>query len=278
LDCVFCQLGQTTNKTIDCKEYVPTEAVLSEINSWFTSGGQADYITLAGSGEPTLHSGFGKVLEFIRTNTEIPSALLTNGVMLYLQEIREAASLANIVKVSLSAWHQASFEWVNRPLPQLRFSQVIKGLKIFRTQFNGQIWMEIFLIPGMNAMTENVQKIAILAKDIAPDRIQLNTAVRPPSEDFVTTLPRERMSALTHLFQPVAEIIAEFNAPYKSHMQANQDTILEMLRRRPCTAKQIADGFGMHLNEVLKYIGKLMRNHLISVELKKNGMFFCSVE
>lgn len=273
-DCVFCQLGRTTNKTIRRKEYVPTERVLAELKRWLSSDGQADYITLSGSGEPTLHTGFGKILDFIRTNTDIPSALLTNGAMLYLPAVRQAASTANVVKVSLSAWNHALFTWMNRPPRQLRFEQVIEGQKRFRAQFNGRIWMEIFLIAGMNSMPEDVGKIAALAKEIAPDRIQLNTAVRPPSEFFVTPLSRERMSALTHMFQPQAEIIAEFSTSHHARVQANQDTILEMLLRRPCTAKQVADGFGMHLNEVLKYLGNLMRNDHIRAQIKKNDVYY----
>ncbi len=273
-DCVFCQLGRTTHKTIRRKEYVPTELVLAELKRWLSSGGQADYITLSGSGEPTLHTGFGKILEFIRTNTDIPSVLLTNGAMLYLPAVRQAASAANVVKVSLSAWNQASFTWMNRPPRQLRFEQVIDGQKRFRAQFNGQLWMETFLIAGMNSMPQDVGKIAALAKEIVPDLIQLNTAVRPPSESFVAPLSKERLSALTHLFEPQAEVIAEFSTSNHAHVKANQDTIMEMLQRRPCTAKQIADGFGMHLNEVLKHLGNLMRNDHIRAQIRKKEVYY----
>jgi len=273
-DCVFCQLGQTTNKTIERKDYVPIDAVLEEIKHWLTSDGQADYITLSGAGEPTLNSSFGKVLEFIRNSTDIPSALLTNGAMLHLPEVRKAASAASVVKISLSAWNQASLEWVNRPNPQLTFDQLINGLKAFRAQFSGRLWMEVFLISAVNSMHKEIRKIAALAKDIAPDRIQLNTAVRPPSEDFVTPLSEERMSLLTNMFQPAAEIITNFNTFNRAGLQANQDTILKMLQRRPCTARQIADGFGMHLNEVLKYLGILMRNRYIRAVTKKNDVYY----
>jgi len=273
-DYIFCQLGRTTNKTIRRREYIPTERVIEELKHWLSSDGQADYITLSGSGEPTLHTGFGKILEFIRTNTDVPAALLTNGAMLYLPAVRQAASTANVVKVSPSAWNQALFTWMNRPSRQLQFEQVIDGQKKFRAQFDGRIWMEIFLIAGMNSMPADVEKIAALAKEIAPDCIQLNTAVRPPSEFFVAPLSRERMSALRHMFQPQAEIIAEFSTSHHAHVQANQDTILEMLLRRPCTATQIADGFGMHLNEVLKYLGNLMRNDQIRTQRKKNDVYY----
>ncbi len=168
LDCVFCQLGRTTKKTVHRQEYVPTEASWPNWESGLKTDGQADYITLSGSGEPTLHSRFGEVLEFIRAKTTIPAVLLTNGTMLQFPEVREAAATANVVKVSLSAWDQASYGWVNRPHPQLQFDQLVKGQKDFRAQFKGQLWMEVFLVAGMNSMPADVSKIADHGKKDRP--------------------------------------------------------------------------------------------------------------
>ncbi|MBW1759301.1 MAG: radical SAM protein [Deltaproteobacteria bacterium] len=276
LDCVFCQLGRTLKKTITRKEYVPTEAVLAELEDWMKTDGEADFITLSGSGEPTLHSRFGEVLEFIRANTTIPAVLLTNGTLLHLPEVRDAAAHAQVVKVSLSAWNQISYGWVNRPHPQLQFDQLVEGQKAFRAQFKGKLWMEVFLIGGMNSMPADVQKIAAIAKQINPDRIQLNTSVRPPAEEFATALSKERMTALTHLFDPEAEIIAEFSSKHIKEVQANEETIFSMLKRRPCTSEQISEVFGMHLNEVSKYLGKLMRNGQIHVERENSSVFYAA--
>ena len=278
LDCVFCQLGRTMNKTVHRLEYVPTDSVLAELGEWLKRDGQADYITLSGSGEPTLHSGFGKVLEFIRSQTTIPAVLLTNGTMLQLREVREAAACANVVKVSLSAWNQASYGWVNRPHKQLPFDQLVKGQKDFRAQFKGQLWMEVFLVAGMNSMPIDVSQIADHAKEIGPDRIQINTAVRPPAEDFAIALSEDRMQSLRHLFHPTAEIIAEFKAKHANHIQANQATIFSMLKRRPCTAEQIADIFGMHLNEVSKYLGKLMRADQIRAQRERATVYYAATD
>ena len=122
---------------------------------------QADYLTLSGSGEPTLHAEFGRVLAFLR-DQPIPSVLLTNGTLLNLPEVREAAALAQVVKVSLSAWDRKSFEWVNRPHPQLAFESFFDGLKQFRNGYDGQLWLEVFLLTGINAMARDVEKIALL--------------------------------------------------------------------------------------------------------------------
>jgi len=275
-DCVFCQLGRTTEKTITRREYVPTERVLSELHEWLDKDGRADYITLSGSGEPSLHSRFGEVLEFIRSQSTIPAVLLTNGTMLNLQEVRDAAACADVVKTSLSAWDQHSYIWMNRPHPQLRFDHLIEGQKAFRAQFKGELWMEVFLVEGINSFPGDIQKIATLAGEIGPDRIHLNTSVRPPAEDFAAALSKEHMEELTHLFQPRAEVIAEFKAKDSERVEANQETIFSMLQRRPCTADQIADVFDMHLNEVSKYIGILMQSDQIHVERKSPMVYYAA--
>jgi wyosine [tRNA(Phe)-imidazoG37] synthetase (radical SAM superfamily) len=274
LDCVFCQLGRTINKTMTRKAYVPLEAVLAELGAWIKENGKADYITLSGSGEPTLHSGFGEVLQFIRSHSSIPPVLLTNGTLLHLPEVQEAASHAHIVKVSLSVWDPASFGWMNRPHSTLSFHDVIDGQKAFRARLKGQLWLEVFLVAGMNSPPSDVAKIAGLAKEIRPDRIHLNTAVRPPSEDFVAAVSRERMESLTSLFCPKAEVIAEFEAKQRVELHATEEEIYSMLQRRPCTAQEIAKTFSMHLNEVSKYLGKLLRDKRIRARRVKTLLYY----
>ncbi|MDD2389896.1 MAG: radical SAM protein [Desulfobacterales bacterium] len=274
LDCIFCQLGRTPEKTILRKEYVPIDEVISELEQWLAVDGQADYITLSGSGEPTLHSRFGEVLQYVRQHSDIPSVLLTNSTMLSQPEVREAACGADIVKMSLSAWDQASFEWVNRPHSQLQFDRLIQGQIDFRAQFKGKVWMEVFLLEAINATPDNVRKIARLAKKIGPDRIQLNTAIRPPAEDFASPVHTEQMNELARLFDPVAEVIAEYKTDCLTSIAANQDRIFSMLQRRPCTAKEITEVFGMHINEVSKYLGNLVRTNQVRTERKKTNIYY----
>jgi wyosine [tRNA(Phe)-imidazoG37] synthetase (radical SAM superfamily) len=250
------------------------EAVLAELGEWIKQNGQADYITLSGSGEPTLHSDFGEVLRFIRSHSSIPAVLLTNGTLLHLPEVQEAASRAHIVKVSLSAWDQASFGWVNRPNPGLSFHQMIDGQKAFRARFKGLLWLEVFLVAGMNSVPSDVAKIAALAKKIRPDRIHLNTSVRPPSEDFAVPVSRERMESLSPLFYPKAEVIAEFEAKKRVETHAAQEEIYSMLQRRPCTAEEIEETFSMHPNEVSKYIGKLLRDNRIRAQVRNTLLYY----
>ena len=253
---------------------MPIGEVLDEVGEWLKRDGKADHITLSGSGEPTLHSRFGEVLRFARKNCRMTAVLLTNGSLLHLPEVRSAASQAHIVKVSLSAWDQASYGWVNRPHPDLDFKQLIEGQKAFRDEFKGQMWIEVFLVPGMNSIPSDVAKIAALVDRLRPDRVHLNTAVRPPAEDFVGPLSREHMVSLCPLFHPPAEVIAGYEVKDGSAVEGNQENIMSMLKRRPCTAEDIAGAFGMHLNELSKYLGNLMQEGQVRAEHKCGSYYY----
>jgi len=276
LDCIFCQLGRTTHKTIQRAEYTPIWHVEAELDAWIKEGGQADHITLSGSGEPTLHARFGEILQFIRTRTAIPTALMSNGTLFFLPEVREAACHADIVKLLLSAWDQRSFEQVNRPQPGLQFACVVEGQRAFREGFHGKLWIEVFLLDGINTVQRDIKAIAALVESIAPDEIHLNTAVRPPAEASALAVPREQMEALAGLFHPPAKVIAEFAAGDSAEIEANERTIVAMLQRRPCTAAQIAEAFGMHVNEVSKYVGKLLSMGQIHADRTRDGVYYAA--
>jgi wyosine [tRNA(Phe)-imidazoG37] synthetase (radical SAM superfamily) len=276
-DCVFCQLGQTTNLTLNRKEYVPLQEVLNEFDHWLEKSGQADQITLAGSGEPTLYKGFGKIIAHIKARTDIPVAILTNGAVLHNAEVRKSASKADIVKISLSAWNEETFQQINRPCDGLTFDMLVEGEIAFRKEFKNKLFMEVFVIDGINSEPDQIKKIAQIAEKIKPDMVQLNTAVRPPAESFVQPVGKEKLLELAQIFEPEAEIIAAYKAAAGSEIKVNEKEIFEMLLRRPCTARQIADVFAMHLNEVSKYIGKLLADKKIK-SIERNKEIYYSAE
>jgi wyosine [tRNA(Phe)-imidazoG37] synthetase (radical SAM superfamily) len=251
--------------------------VLDEIDLWLQDDGIADYITLSGSGEPTLHQDFGQVLDVV-ANQPIPSVLLTNGSTLYIPEVRRAAARADIVKISLSAWDQRSLEWINRPHPTIRFDRLLEGQHLFRRCFDGQLWVEVFLLLGINSMLETVKKIADRVKHLQPDRIHLNTVVRPPAEEFAGAPSCEHLTSLTALFDPPAEVIANFSSAQATTVNANAQTILAMLQRRPCTIDQIVDVFNLHISEVSKHLGALMQAHRIKAVNKEKSIYYVATK
>jgi len=276
-DCIFCQLGRTTNKTAIAAEYVPAQKVLTELADWLKNDGAADFISLAGSGEPTLNSFFGQIIDVVHRECKIPVALLTNGTQLIHDDVRLQAAKADVIKLSLSAWDQQSLDVMNRPVDGVKFSELIKGMQDLRQICNNQIWLEVFLAWGINTAPDDVRKIAQLAASIAPDKIQLNTAVRPPCEDFARPVPKEQLLRLAELFQPKADPIAEFSSDHSSQVQATEADVLVTLQRRPCTLGQLCAVFGLHRNEASKYIGKLLRTGQIVEQRKASEWYYTGV-
>ncbi|MFA7257810.1 MAG: radical SAM protein [Kiritimatiellales bacterium] len=250
-DCVFCQCGCTTKLVSERDEFVPFEEVCDEIETWLKVDGAADVITFAGSGEPTLYSRLGELIEFIKARTAIPVIVLSNGTLLYRPDVRDELLSADSVKISLSAWDEASFQQINRPAPGLSFERVLAGEQEFRANFKGDLWLEVFLMEGINADPKQVKKIAAAIAEIKPDRIHLNTAVRPPAEAGVLPVTKEKLRVLCDLFSPRAEVIAAFSANAGVATVLNVEKVINLICRHPATAAQLAQSFGVELSVIL---------------------------
>ncbi len=256
-DCIYCQLGRTTHKTTDRREWVALDEVLAELAGKLPTN--PDYITLSGSGEPTLYSRLDELIAAVREMTSIPVAVLTNGSLLWQPEVRRQLAGAQLVIPSLDAGDAAMFGAVNRPDPRISFERMLDGLIAFREEFAGQYWLEVFLLAGYNALPAEVAKIARCARRIRPDRIQLNTVTRPPAEDYAMTVSAARLDELAKMFEPPAEVIADYRGVHAERdFAATRETVLQMLRRRPCTVTDIAEGLGIHRNEAIKYVEALL--------------------
>ena len=208
-DCIYCQLGQTTSKTVERREWVPLNDVLEELKGKLAS--KPDYITLSGSGEPTLYCRLGELIAGIRAITDVPVAVLTNGSLLWQEEVRRQLMDAHLVIPSLDAGHTSMFQAVNRPHESISFARMLEGLIDFREEYYGEYWLEVFLLAGHTAVESEVSRITACVRRIKPDRVQLNTATRPTAEDYAVMVDRARMADIAGRFEPLAEVIAEAN-------------------------------------------------------------------
>jgi wyosine [tRNA(Phe)-imidazoG37] synthetase (radical SAM superfamily) len=259
-DCVYCQLGRTTNETVERAEYVPVEDILREFRTWFGQQEAADYITLSGSGEPTLHSRFGDIIRGIRAITHIPVALLTNGALLWDTRVREDACLADLLIPSLDAATADVFHRVNRPHPSLERATIVEGLVSARRQCAGEMWLEVMLVAGVNDTAEELAALRAAIDRIQPERIQINTPVRPAGRG-VQAPSAEALLRAREALGPTAEIITRAEClAQDSYTTRSLGEVLSLLRRRPCTVADIARGLGMHPNEVAKYVLMLLNS------------------
>jgi wyosine [tRNA(Phe)-imidazoG37] synthetase (radical SAM superfamily) len=284
LDCVYCQVGKTTDKTLQRKEYIPIKPIISELEQRLEEDLTANYITLSGSGEPTLNEGLGELINEIKALTSIPLAVLTNGTLLIEPAVRQACSKADVVIPSLDAADQSTFEKINRPHKKLNIKDIIKGLVKFREQYMGQIWLEILLVQGLNTESEQIENIRKAVKEIRPDKVQLNTAIRPTAETDIKKLSNQDLIDIAAEIGMDVEVIADFSdslstAGCQADIQNSFDsdilqTVLSILKRRPCTLEDISVAASISQNLTSKYITELLQQKKILAEQKANKTFY----
>jgi len=275
LDCVYCQLGKTLEKTVERKEYAPVKAVLAELKNRLSEGLETDFITISGSGEPTLNSRLGEVIDGIKRMTEIPVAVLTNGTLLYREDVRADCARADVVLPSLDAGEEETFRKINRPHRDISIEKLIAGLCAFRSEFAGQIWLEVFLVPGLNTDKEQIAKINRVIEQVRPDKVQLNTAVRPTAESDVRRLDVKRLHDVAAKLSAKVEVVADFSPQHPAkHVGRKAEDVLSMLKRRPCSLNEICSGLSIQHEEALEYITSFQHQGVVDCSEKGGTMFF----
>lgn len=275
-DCIYCQLGRTTDQTTRRIEYVETDKVLAELKVKLESVPPPDYVGLAGSGEPTLHARIGEVIAGIKRLTRAPVAVLTNGSLLWDVDVQQALMEADLVMPSLDAGDEAMFQRVNRPHREIAFETMVDGVAAFTARFPRLVWLEVLLVDGITGTERQVEKIAVLTRRIRPGRVQLNTVSRPPAEGFARAVPRERLSRLAQRFSGPVELISDSGpeSPLSpSFCRVPDSDILDLLARRPCTAGGVAAGLSLHIQEAAKRLEALVKTGAVAI-LQKDGEIF----
>ena len=245
MDCIYCELGCTRKLTTERASYFSPERVLAEIRSRANEG--FDYLTFAGSGEPTLCSDLGQILREAKEIIDSPLAVITNSSLLTSKKVRDEISVSDVVLPSLDAVTPKAFQAINRPAESLRIEKIIEGLRAFRQEYGGEIWLEVMLVKDVN--DDDIEAIARTSRSIGPDRIQLNTVVRPPAEP-VSPLSEERMLEILGCFDN-AELIPDWdwNVP-----QSSEEALLGLLEDRPSTMEEICSRIGMNKEKIIKYL------------------------
>jgi wyosine [tRNA(Phe)-imidazoG37] synthetase (radical SAM superfamily) len=275
LDCIYCQLGPTPRRSVRRKEYVSWKKIISQIKAVLLSGQRIDHITFSGSGEPTLNSALGKLIREIKKITPLPVAVLTNSSLLTRKSVRDTLKAADVVVPSLDAATQAVFTEINRPHPSLRVEKIIEGLKKFRQEFKGSIWLEIMLVKGVNDSASHIKKLKEAIAEIKPEKVQLNTVVRPPSEEFAHSLSLKELEKIKNILGKNCELIAEFKKKMQKPLSENlEEAILSMIQRRPVTLADMSISLGKNKSEIKKCLDFLLQEGKIKSVIHKNLKYY----
>lgn len=268
-DCLYCQIGKTTCKTIEPAAYVPADAVIAELDETLAKV-KPDYVTFSGSGEPTLHVELGRLIAYVKERTGARAAVLTNGSLLHRPEVRETLLQADMIMPTFSTVKEETFRAMHQPHEDLSVALLTAGLKSLRKIYRGRLFIEVMLLSGINDSEEEIESLRQAILEIAPDKVQLNTVVRPPADAKAIPLDRKKLEVVNEAFGPRAEIIATAPIRGRQHFLGSLSAaVLEMAKRRPVTVEDVARALEAPLPDVdravaaLRNSGELrMQSHL----------------
>jgi len=278
LNCVYCEVGKTTKLTTDRLEYVKYDKVIDELKDFMSDKPKIDYITFSGSGEPTLNSRIGEILNFIKENyPDVKTAVLTNGTLLSDKNLRKELLKADVILPSLDAVGQEAFEKINRPAPELSLQNYIQGLIDLRKEYEGKIWLEVLFLKDYNDSEDELMRLKEVIDKIKPDSIQLNTLDRPGTEEGLIPLSKDELQHIVDFwdFDNVEIIASQLQRTNISSYNGNvESAILETIARRPCTLDDLHRLLGIHVNEINKYLGTLESEGKITTQSLERGVFY----
>jgi wyosine [tRNA(Phe)-imidazoG37] synthetase (radical SAM superfamily) len=260
-------LGKTTTKTVEPGSFVPVNDVVTSVQQRLARC-EPDTITLAGSGEPTLHSEIDAVIASLKQISDTPVALLTNGSLLWKKEVRNRVLGAYVILPTLTSTIPETFRRIHRPHPALDPMMIVDGLKRLRREFQGQLFLEVVLLAGINDNEKELEGLGECIKQIDPDKVQLNTVVRPPTDGRAMPLDRKRLEEIQVQFGDKAEIVAETPSVLtgvKTDIPVKE--LLEMLRRRPLRPVDISTALKLSMEDVEDMLkGLLIKGYVLQQE------------
>ncbi|HLP62368.1 MAG TPA: radical SAM protein [Candidatus Deferrimicrobium sp.] len=279
LDCLYCECGKTTELTLERKHFVDPGIVLAQIKEAIAGEKYIDYITFSGAGEPTLNIDIGTIISGLKEITHIPVAVLTNGTLLYLEEVRRDLARADLVLPSLDAVSPDVFSKINRPHKDLDINRIIQGIIDFRKAYHGKIWLEVFIAKGINDSPDELAKIYQAAKKINPDKVQLNSLDRPPAYDDVEAVAIEMLERVVEEWKDLrVEITTRTKKREEivSFSRNMENSILNTIKRRPLTVEDLETLTGKKRAELFKYIDILEKEKKVKAQVIGNKIFYVS--
>lgn len=246
--CIYCQLGRTDRMTNTRQMFFTVKAIMDEFDEVLRKNIKFDVVTIVGEGEPTLYLGLGELISEIQKKTDKPVAVITNGALFYDVKLRSELYQADIVLPTLDAYDDESFKEINRPHGTIAFKKVNDGLKAFSDEFQGQLWIELMLIDGINDDDESLRKYSEALKHLNYDKLYINTPVRPPAESYVMAVDHEKLNHVVDILGGISIDLLD-SLGFHSEIKDDYEAILSIIKRHPMNQYEIESFLKARRNE-----------------------------
>lgn len=276
LNCIYCECGRTNNLTVTRDEYQPTQEVINELESFLSTKPKLDFVTFSGSGEPTLHSKIGEITSYLKKNfPQYKVALLTNGTLLGDKSVQHDVMDIDLIIPSIDGVFLKTINKINRPHPSLDFKKIYLDLIDFSKKYKGQhskkqLWIEVFIVSGINDSPEELKDLKELLLKINLDKIQLNSLDRPGAEDNISIPGQDVLENIVKFLQPLpVEIIGKYNGASNTNTTNENDIkkrIIELIERRPSTKEDITSSLGLDKFTAESNITSLLNENQIIIK------------
>ena len=201
--CVYCQVGETTRKSIKRETFFQPEVIFEKVEDHLkrlSKENYPDYLTFVSNGEPTLDVNLGMAIELLKS-LEIPIAVITNASLLFNKQVRDDLHLADWVSLKMDAGDNDTWQKINRPAPELNFEKTIESINFFADEDKGILCTETMLIKGINDTVNNITHVSEFIKRINPGKAYLAIPIRPPSEESVNPTDSEKLNMAWQIFK-----------------------------------------------------------------------------
>ncbi len=231
--CAYCQLGRTTELTVERRRHYPPDEILGEIGEALEVE-HADYISFIGDGEPTLSIDIGYLIRECKARFEQPVAVITNGALLFDPEVRRDLMAADVVLPSLDAGSEEVWRRVNRPHRDLSYPGVLDGLREFRREFEGELYLEVMLVRGINDTDDALRDLRAAVDRIGPDRLDILVPTRPTTEAWAAPPEAWRVLLAQELLRSGKALTVEADGLFSvSEYASAREAILSVGARHP---------------------------------------------
>ena len=182
--CSYCQVGKSLTMDTERKEYYSPEEIYDQVEDKISRsddhGDHIDYLTFVPDGEPTLDINLGRAIDLLKP-TGLKIAVITNGSLLWQEEVRRDLMKADLVSIKIDAAEEPVWRKINHPHKKLDFYKILEGIEVFAWEYRGLLLTETMLVNGVNNDPDHIRQLASLVSRVYPHKAYLAIPTRPPA-------------------------------------------------------------------------------------------------